>query len=144
MSPDIATPRPPQGIRRLGWDFRYGWYGLILVCGFHQAVTAVVFAVDVWFLEDRVLPVMWPHLQPVVLGAAAIGAFSMWRKWTRARAKLAHALMVMAYGIRAMSLTIAAIRFDEWSTTTVSNIVTWVALAAVADIGWAKERRRRA
>ena len=123
---------------------RYGWYGLIVVLAVHQAVCAVVFAWDVWVVNDRVLPVMWPHLQPIVLAAAALGAFSLWHRWTKARAKLAHALMVGAYAVRAMSLVIAAERYENWSTTTTSHVVTWVVMAAVADIGWAKERRRRA
>ena len=144
MSPDVATPRPDRGLRRLGWDLRYGWYGLILVLAAHQSVVALAFAVDAWFVNDRVLPVMWPHLQPIVLGASALGAFSMWRRWTRARARLAHGLMVLAYLLRAMSLVIGAIRFDAWNTTTVATTASWLALAAAADIGWAKERRRRA
>ncbi len=131
----------PGGMAGLRWDFRHGWYGLLLILAVHQSVVAVTVAVDAWIAQDRVLPILWPHLHPLLFAAAAFGTFHVRVTWTRARAKLAHGLMLGAYGIRAVALIIAAEQNQDWTTSTVVSVATWLTLATAAHIGWSKERQ---
>ena len=133
----------PAGIHGILWDFRNGWYGLLLVLAVHQSAVAASFAWDVWVVHDRVFPILWPQLHPFLFAAAAFGTFHLRFKWTRARARAAHALMLSAYGIRALSMVIAAEQYETWTTTAVAMILNWTVLAFVAQVAWSRERCAR-
>lgn len=152
MAETSTRPQYPAGVerrdrsvrnrvRRRLWNVGVGWWGLLSVLAIHQAFVAVTLAVDTWVTNDAIVDVFWPEAQPFVFAAAVAGTLDTHRRWTRGRASAAHALMLGGYLSRALVLVVGTIRYGEWSSSIVLGVLTWVALGAVAHLGWTKVRR---
>lgn len=121
------------------WEIRHGRWGLLLILTCHQAVVAVMLAVETWLFDYDGVRVPLLAVWPVVFFLGATGAFDVWRRRLPHRVDLAQALMLAAYGSRAMALGLSGVSAG-WTTSKFVGLVTWAALMLACQRAWTEAR----
>lgn len=119
---------------------RHGSWGGLLIVTVHQAFVAVVLAFDTYvFGQSQTVPVPGQMIWPIVFAAAVGGAVSVYANGYRSHVDLAQALMLLAYGSRAMGVILGGI-FDKWTTQTSLSAAGWAALMLLTQRAWTEAR----
>lgn len=119
---------------------QHGPWGLLLLLACHQAYVALALGITTYVLDGGgALTVPGGTVWPIVFALGSLGAFDIYRSRYRSRVDLAQGLMLMAYGSRAMAVTVAGIT-NGWSVTNFVAIGSWVALFLVTQRAWTEAR----
>ena len=125
---------------RAWWEVRFGPWGLLLILAVHQAVVAVLLGIDAYIIQsDTAISVPGGRMWPIVFALGALGAGDIYRYRWRSRVDLAQALMLLAYGSRAMAIILGAV-LDGWNRSAAIGAVTWVALMFATQRAWSEAR----
>lgn len=131
--------RQASFLSRMWWELRHGRWGLLLLLACHQLVVALVLLYGIIFLDDDGLPVPLPALWPFVFLLGSLGAFDIFVRRLRSRVSLCQALMLTAYGSRAMAVLLGAVA-NGWSTSALVGIASWVVYMAATQRAWTEAR----
>lgn len=126
---------------RAWWEVRHRTrWGLLVLLSTHQFLVGCMLVVDLWIL-NRPAGVAVPadDIWPIVFLLGSLGAFDIYARRYRSRTDLAHFLMQLAYGSRALGVLWGGI-FDGWTVSTTIGLFSWPLLMVLTQWAWSEAR----